>query len=758
MGCGGAGHARGLSGGVAFCLLASLLVALPAAPAQAGGVVRAAGPTGYFDVCDDADGDPLDLRRMEIDQPGTNLRFTASACAPWADDALDTRSVRWELSMPGASPFADVTIARSGGALEVTATQGGAVTHTGPAVRTGASGIRADVPLDALAAPESFQLVLRVQGSTGPVDTLPDITRGEPRLSYPDPCRDSPVVVSTAVDGYGAAVEAARTAGLGVGTQVPEVGAFSVDATPAAARAALAGQRGAVTIDRPAPVRRLAVTPDDPHFPEQWALGEINAPRAWGIRTGSERRVAIVDDGVDATRTDLVGRVGEGHDVRFDRVLPANQSSDRGGHGTAAASLVAARGDNAVDLAGLDWSATIVPYRIFDAAGCSDPVDVAAAIVRAADAGVAVINLSVGTVEDTPALRNAVAYAHQQGVVQVAAAGNTRETGNAPLYPAAYPEVIGVGATYRAARLAPYSSTGPQVHLVAPGGAGTGRAADDLLALGERGVLTPRAGTSFAAPLVAGAVLLYQGVDPAGGPDVVASALARTATDLGQPGRDDLHGHGFLDVHRLLVQAGINRSCPPGGVPAAPFTDVPAGTVHAPSIDCVVWWSVAQGVTPAEYRPAAHVTRAQMATFIARTVERAGANLPVTRDHFPDDDGNHHERAINQLAEAEIVAGRAGRYSPNDPVTRAQMASFLARAHTLVTGEEQPAPPPPFDDIAGNVHEDAISAAFEAGLVRGRTATLYGPRSAVRRDQMGSFLTNLIGAFVRDGHLAPHGG
>lgn len=754
----GSGSRRAVS---IITVLAVLGVALVGAPGAVADVSAAqTGTAGYHDVCDDAGGDPLDLRRTELSTLSTGLRVAADSCTPWPDSALDERSLRWELSTAGASAFAEVIISRENGALTVTATRAGQVVFTGSAVRTGERGIRADVPLDTIEAPDAFEFVLRLRGTAGTIDSLPEIGLGEPRLTYPDACPadEVPVVVTAGEGRYDTAVAAARAAGLRVDRQVPEVRSFSVQGSQAFAQSALALQPAVVAVSRPTPMQRLAVTPDDPLYGQQWSLHEISTPRAWRFRTGSSARVAVVDDGVDATRVDLAGRVATGHDARFGRALPAGASSDRGGHGTAVAALISAQGDNGADMAGVDWSATIVPYRVFDAAGCSDPLDVAAAIVHATDAGVDAINLSVGTLEDIPALHDAVRFAHQQGVVQVAAAGNTRQIGNAPLYPAAYPEVIGVGATHRTARLAAYSSTGAHVHLLAPGGAGTGRAEDDILTLGEREAPPrPRVGTSFSAPLVTGAVLLYRAIDPAG-PDTVADALARSATDLGAPGRDDLHGHGLLDVHRLLVQAGVNRACPPGGVPPALFADVPPGTVHHPAIDCAAWWAVAQGVSPTEYRPQVHVTRAQMATFIVRTVERAtGAALPVTRDHFPDDDGNHHEQAINQLAEAGVVAGRDGRYFPNEAVTRAQMATFLARAYALVGGEPGGIGEPPFTDIAGNVHQSSIAAGFELGLVRGQTVTLYGPSSAVRRDQMGSFLTNLLGAFVRDGHLAARG-
>lgn len=743
-------------------VLAAAVVAL-AAPAAAGAGGQPAGPTPagvqpastnlpYADVCDDAGGDALDLRAAEIQPRSGALALTVYTCAAWPDSALDARTVRWDLRDAGALA-ASVLVTRTDGALLWTATgadgdpsgEGGAERISFAGERRG---LRATVPLDALGLPDSFTLTVRVEDDGVAADHLPDT--GEPPVSYPDPCpeRVTGAVVRTERSGYADAVAAARAAGLEVSAQAPGVASFAVDGPPEA----LAGLPGVTAVDRRVGVQRLGVVPDDPSYPEQWALEDIDAPRAWRLRSGSASRVAVVDDGVDAERADLAGRVAAGHDTRFDKELPAGQSSDRGGHGTAVASVLTAQGDNGVDIAGVDWAATIVPYRIFDAAGCGDDVHVAAAITRAADEGVDVVNLSLGTPHDTPVLRDAVRYAHDRGTVLVAAVGNVQQVGNAPLYPAAYPEVIGVGATLRGGTVAAYSASGPHVHVVAPGGQGSSGPAGDLLALGERGAIRTVAGTSFATPIVAAAAALYRAVDPVADPGTVADALATTARRAGD-GRDDAEGHGRVDLFRLLLQAGINRACPPGDVPPAGFDDVVAAGVHAPAIDCAVWRGIARGVRAGEYAPARPVTRGQMASFVVRLVEEAAGPLPSTGDHFPDDDGNHHEDSINKLAEAGVVEGLRGRYGPDRAVTRDQMATFLARASALVTGEALAGGRSPFTDVAGNVHEDAIHRTYEAGFVRGRSEASFDPRGAVRRDQMASFLRNLLAAFVRDGHM-----
>lgn len=160
------------------------------------------------------------------------------------------------------------------------------------------------------------------------------------------------------------------------------------------------------------------------------------------------------------------------------------------------------------------------------------------------------------------------------------------------------------------------------------------------------------------------------------------------------------------------------------------------GLVHEPMIEAVANAGLTTGCTPegAYYCPATLVDRAQMATFLVR----AFALGPSSRDWFGDDAGSPHEDSINRVAEAGIASGVGpGRYGPSLFVTRAQMATFLARPLALpaASGDR-------FDDDRGSPHEDNINRVAAAGITTGCNAagTLYCPNAGVRRDQMASFL------------------
>ncbi len=216
----------------------------------------------------------------------------------------------------------------------------------------------------------------------------------------------------------------------------------------------------------------------------------------------------------------------------------------------------------------------------------------------------------------------------------------------------------------------------------------------------------------------------------------------------------------FMPPENRIAAPPSNRSldgaCPPGRVPPDPFVDVTGG-VHAPTIACMAWWGVATGTGGGRYEPLAAVRRDQMATFIARYLYASGAALPASPpDAFPDDDGSVHEGAINALTALGVIGGRSdGTYGPSAPVTRGQMASFLARAVPIAIRTPLPDTADYFADDSGDVHERDINTVTEAGIAGGLADGRYGARDAVRRDQMASFLARSLGASVDAGVTAP---
>lgn len=193
-----------------------------------------------------------------------------------------------------------------------------------------------------------------------------------------------------------------------------------------------------------------------------------------------------------------------------------------------------------------------------------------------------------------------------------------------------------------------------------------------------------------------------------------------------------------------------------GSQPEDGFTDVSPDSVHEPAIDCAVAHGLTTGTSPTTYSPASPVTRAQMATFVARLLTVSGSGLPATPpDAFDDDAGSAHEGAINQLAAVGLVRGTGERaYSPAKQVTRAQMATYLVRAFERSRLRELPQARDAFTDDDGTTHERSIDQVAGLGVTSGRSAGVYEPAGIVRRDQMARFLTATRGClrdWERDG-------
>lgn len=206
-----------------------------------------------------------------------------------------------------------------------------------------------------------------------------------------------------------------------------------------------------------------AVQPDDPAWPSQWAERLIGLPRVWDVTTGDPATViATIDTGVNPI-PELEGALVPGWDFVENDDVP----QDTHGHGTRVATVIAARGNNATGLAGHCWRCRIMPVRV-TVGDSASPERIAQGIYWAIAHGARIINVSLTRLGAPNAAEElAVRYANDRGVLVVAAAGNIgAETLQ---YPAAYRNVLSVGATDDNDTLYFWSTRGPWVMLTAPG-------------------------------------------------------------------------------------------------------------------------------------------------------------------------------------------------------------------------------------------------------------------------------------------------
>ena len=184
---------------------------------------------------------------------------------------------------------------------------------------------------------------------------------------------------------------------------------------------------------------------------------------------------------------------------------------------------------------------------------------------------------------------------------------------------------------------------------------------------------------------------------------------------------------------------------PEGPAPPPEFADVDEGSVHAQSIEKVAALGITSGTTPTTFSPSDTVTRAQMATFVARTWEAAGRECPSSGAMSFDDvaSGSTHAAGIDCVSALGVARGTADRtFSPSEPVTRAQMATFLARAWQAAGREcSDVAASAFFDDVpADSTHAAGIACMASLRIARGTAAGTFSPSDTVTRAQMATFL------------------
>ncbi len=218
-------------------------------------------------------------------------------------------------------------------------------------------------------------------------------------------------------------------------------------------------------------------------------------------------------------------------------------------HGTLTASMAAV----------LNPNAKIMPLQALDDNGSGYTDTVAAAIRYAADHGANIISLSLGSTYDDAYLRSQIDYAIAKGVLVIAAAGNSGC--DCLSYPAAYPEVLSVGATDASDNRASFSSYGNNLDVVAPGTAGDVCGAIWIAADPTSSYSCSYSGTSFATPITASLALLIKTQNPtASVSDIIRIITQNTDKVTGMDGQDrtNQYGYGRINVYKSLIAASLD--------------------------------------------------------------------------------------------------------------------------------------------------------------------------------------------------------
>ena len=286
----------------------------------------------------------------------------------------------------------------------------------------------------------------------------------------------------------------------------------------------------------------------DPLSPTQWWVPRVRAD-LW-TAPGSGVPLTMIDSGVDLSHEEFASRPN---------TIPLNgQTFDSGeeeAHGTMTASVATAP-VNGLGLVGIYPQAKL---QLWDASpyGQLTVGSEIAGLFAAMRRGPGVVNLSLGGFDRIPIEERAIMSVFRSGSLIVASAGNDREGGSSPSYPAAFAHVLTVGATNQVDRVSYFSSASQAIDLAAPG--------EDMPAavpsIWQEPPAAPYAsvgGTSFSAPLVAGAAAAVWTARPSLKNTQLFEIMRRSARDIGRRGWDVDTGYGILDV-----PAAVGRPAPP---------------------------------------------------------------------------------------------------------------------------------------------------------------------------------------------------
>ena len=360
------------------------------------------------------------------------------------------------------------------------------------------------------------------------------------------------------------------------------------------------------------------VVPGDHMFKEQWALhntgqqfycfpwlpemdlcfyvgtpdADIDAPEAWAMSTGTPVIVAVIDTGIDYTHPDLAANYAGGEDLL---TLDGDPMDDHG-HGTHVSGTIAAAlnnrtGDPADEegVVGVAPNARILAYKVCNATGNCDDFAIERAIALAVIAGAKVINMSLGGPEFSLSMNDAVQDAWSAGLVIVAGAGNDGTT--TQFYPAAYDNVISVGAFDEDDRRASFSNFGSWVDISAPGNVIMSSYLMSQCPVstvpGDTGCYTWLSGTSMATPHVSGAAaLVWSRPDVTSNRQVVDILLNSTDPQGVDAVRlDSWTIHGGLNLHNAMSYGVVNVPPTANAGPDQTLIDIGGDNVESVTFD-----------------------------------------------------------------------------------------------------------------------------------------------------------------------------
>ena len=278
-----------------------------------------------------------------------------------------------------------------------------------------------------------------------------------------------------------------------------------------------------------------------------WGINRIGSRLVNGLgNTGKAVKIGVLDTGIDYTHEDLKGNYRGGYNF-----VGNNQNTiDDNGHGTHVAGIIAAE-DNDVGVVGVAPQAYLYSVKVlaFDSTGSTS--DIVSGLEWSVDNGMKVVNMSLGSDDDSISVSRAINNTYNAGILVVAAAGNSGNklgTGDSMDYPARYDSVVSVGATDINDNRASFSSTGPKLEISAPG--------VNILSTLNGNKYGTLSGTSMSSPHVTGVAALIIAAEPEITNSRVRIRMQMTAQNMtkitGGFSAKDWYGYGLVDAVKAV--------------------------------------------------------------------------------------------------------------------------------------------------------------------------------------------------------------
>ena len=521
--------------------------------------------------------------------------------------------------------------------------------------------------------------------------------------------------------------------------------------------------------------KAVSFTPNDPLYPDQWGLTQIGMPYAWEkVASPNQVKVAVLDTGVDTAHEDLQGifamdpsNPGQILGKHFFTDPTGKQASDNdlqdnAGHGTHISGIIAGVTNNSLGIAGISAGARIMPVKVLDDVGLGEDANIAEGLIWAADNGARVVNMSLSGPAQSKTLADAIKYAHDKGVIVVAATGNDGVAD--PNYPAAYDGVVGVGATDSKDVWMHQSNFGPYVDVVAPGVSILSTSPKTKSYDGS--AYEALTGTSMATGFVSGLAALILSENPSLSSDRVEGILYVTADDFGTPGWDRYFGHGRIDASRAVdfgdsdnVKPSVSIASPTEGSKVSGTSNIVSAT--AADADSGVAFvdffvngeRVGSSMTP-PYEVSVSSDKFQGKNIVdAVAYDKSGnsssSEVTCYRQTFSDVAPSYWAfEDIEALTASKVISGYPGGYfKPGNPVGRAEFVKMLMEGmglskKTYYSGY--------FKDVPSTSWAwPYIEAAYDMGLVTGYSKDEFAPDKEIKRGEVTTILIK-TGAFAID--------